>query len=104
MSKKALLVGINYKGTSSELKGCITDVDNIKGYLLKNGYSSQNITVLTDETAIKPTRVNILKHLLELIVSDAKTLFFHYSGHGSQTADDNGDESDGRDECLCPID
>jgi hypothetical protein len=104
MSKKALLVGINYTGTSSALNGCINDVDNMKGYLLKEGYSSQNITVLTDETAIKPTRVNILAKLLELVVSDAKTLFFHYSGHGSYVRDEDGDETDGKDECLCPID
>lgn len=104
MSKRALLVGINYTGTSSALNGCINDVDNIKGYLLKNGYSSQNITILTDETAIKPTRVNILAKLLELVVSDAKTLFFHYSGHGSYVRDEHGDETDGKDETLCPID
>ncbi len=104
MSKKALLIGINYIGTSSALRGCITDVNNVKEYLMKNGYKSENIKVLTDETPVKPTRVNILAHLLELVVSDAKTLFFHYSGHGSQVRDENGDESDGKDECLCPID
>ncbi len=104
MSKKALLIGINYKGTSSELNGCITDVNNIRGYLSKKGYSSQNIKVLTDDTSLKPTRVNILSCLLELVVSDAKTLFFHYSGHGSYVKDEDGDETDGKDECLCPID
>ena len=104
MSKKALLIGINYLGTSSALNGCITDVDNIKGYLMKNGYNDENIKVLTDATPVKPTRVNILTHFLELIMSDAKTLFFHYSGHGSYVKDEDGNESDGRDECLCPID
>jgi hypothetical protein len=104
MSKKALLVGINYIGTSSVLNGCINDVYNIKRYLLKKGYSEQNIKILTDETPTKPTRVNILTHLLELVISDAKTLFFHYSGHGSYLKDEDGDETDGKDECLCPID
>lgn len=104
MSKQALLIGINYVGTGSALNGCITDVANMKAYLLKNGYSDQNITVLTDETDIKPTRVNILTFLLKLIVSDANTLFFHYSGHGSYITDEHGDETDGKDECLCPID
>lgn len=104
MSKKALLIGINYTGTSSALNGCINDVDAMKAYLLKNGYNEENITILTDETETKPTRVNILTHLLELIVSDAKTLFFHYSGHGSYIRDEDGDEMDGKDECLCPVD
>nr|QBK86032.1 MAG: caspase [Marseillevirus LCMAC101] len=104
MSKKALLIGINYTGTSSALNGCITDVANIKEYLIKKGYNDQNIKVLTDETELKPTRVNILTHLLELIVSNASTLFFHYSGHGSYVADEDGSEKDGKDECLVPVD
>jgi hypothetical protein len=31
-------------------------------------------------------------------------LFFFYSGHGSQMVDEEGDEEDGRDECLVPLD
>lgn len=104
MTKQALLVGINYTGTFSALNGCINDVQNIKKYLLQRGYSEENITVLTDETAMKPTRVNILTQLLKLILCDAKKLFFHYSGHGSYVRDEDGDEPDGKDECLCPID
>jgi hypothetical protein len=104
MSKKALLIGINYVGTSSALNGCINDVTNMKAYLLTKGYSDANITVLTDETNIKPTRANILNFLLSLILSDANTLFFHYSGHGTFVTDENGDETDGKDECICPID
>ena len=32
------------------------------------------------------------------------SLFFHYSGHGSQTYDSDGDEVDGNDETICPVD
>merc|ERR1712039_772793 len=28
----------------------------------------------------------------------------HYSGHGASVRDDDGDEPDGKDECLCPVD
>ena len=31
-------------------------------------------------------------------------LFFHYSGHGGQQTDKDGDESDGKDETLVPLD
>jgi hypothetical protein len=31
-------------------------------------------------------------------------LVFHYSGHGSQKPDQNGDEADGLDETICPLD
>jgi len=30
--------------------------------------------------------------------------FFHYSGHGGQTKDLNGDEADGYDEVIYPVD
>lgn len=32
------------------------------------------------------------------------SLFFHYSGHGASVRDDDGDEPDNKDECLCPVD
>ena len=104
MTKRALLVGINYRGTRSELNGCINDVTQVKEFLVKKGYKEKHITVLTDDTDIKPTRANILKHFLELILSGDKTLYFHYSGHGGSITDYSGDEEDGRDETLCPID
>ena len=31
-------------------------------------------------------------------------LFMHYSGHGGSMRDDNGDEKDGMDETLVPLD
>jgi len=40
-------------------------------------------------------------------VKDAKpndSLFFHYSGHGGQTKDRDGDEDDGYDEVIYPVD
>ena len=35
MSKIALLIGINYRGTKSELSGCINDINNTKDILKK---------------------------------------------------------------------
>jgi len=99
--KKALLIGINYMGTSSALRGCINDVNRVSELLLKKGY---DITLMTDFTDDKPTRSNIVAGLKKLISSSASQLFFHYSGHGSWIPDYDGDESDGRDECLVPLD
>lgn len=98
---KALLVGINYKGTSSELRGCINDIKKTKEMLLSKGYS---VTMISEEQEIKPTKMNILKHLEELIKSPSERLYFHYSGHGTQIFDVSGDEDDGKDECLVPLD
>ena len=104
-TKKALLVGINYTGTEAALNGCINDVKNVQQLLItKFGYKEADITMLTDETELHPTRNNILAYFLDLLLSDNSDLYFHYSGHGSQIKDDNCDEKDGSDEALVPID
>lgn len=104
MSRKALLIGINYRGTSSELNGCINDVKNMEKYLLSKGYHNEDIIILTEDVNLKPNRNNILQEFLKLITSKARTLFFHYSGHGSYVRDEDGSETDGKDECLVPLD
>lgn len=103
--KKALLIGINYKNTESELNGCINDVNNMRNVLINLfGYKDSNILILTDDTAIKPTRNNILTQLLGLVLHNNTDLYVHYSGHGAQIKDTNNDEQDGYDESLVPID
>lgn len=112
VDKRALLIGINYYGTNSQLNGCINDVNNIKDYLVnKWGYQLSNIRVLTDleqnrNTNNFPTKVNILNAMRKLVENATSNtrIVFHYSGHGSQTYDNNRDESDGRDETLVPVD
>lgn len=108
-TKFALLVGINYRGTRSALRGCINDVHTMKEHLLtKRGYDAKNIIVLTEDENKKPTSANILHELSLLILKshthNAQELWFHYSGHGSRTRDLNGDEDDGFDETLVPLD
>ncbi len=102
--KYALLVGCNYKSTSSELFGCINDVLNLEAKLNELKYNS--IIKLTDETQNKSTRDNIINELIK-ILNNAKstdTVFFSFSGHGTQTADLNGEEKDGNDEIIVPLD
>lgn len=107
--KFALLVGLNYTGTSAALRGCENDVKHMHQYLMKRrGYKDENIVIITEDTKKKGTGVNIMHALGTLIVKahtdDAKELFFHYSGHGSSTRDRDGDEDDGRDETIVPLD
>lgn len=109
MSKLALLIGINYKDTSSELKGCINDVNNMKTFLITQcDYKEENIKILTDNTTVKPTAMNILNEIGRLIIASyhnkSDQLFIHYSGHGTYIADQNGDEKDNRDEAIVPLD
>jgi hypothetical protein len=99
-NKKALLIGINYTGTSKELYGCINDVNSIKERITNAGF--KNINVLTDLTTKKATRLNILEEFKNLLINakSGDLLFFLYSGHGSYILDRNGDETDAYDEVI----
>jgi hypothetical protein len=105
--KKALLVGINrYPDPGNELKGCVNDVRQMAETLkIRYGFAGEgNMRVLTDARA---TTKAILDGLAWLTAgaSPGDSLVFHYSGHGSQVPDRNGDETTDRlDEILCPYD
>jgi hypothetical protein len=103
--KHALLIGINYKNTQGELKGCINDILEVKD-VLEQQFKYTNFTIMTDDTTIKPTKVNILNELNKLISNSQlyQEIWIHYSGHGTYIKDKNRDESDGLDEALVPLD
>lgn len=106
-TKKALLIGINYKGTSSALNGCINDTLNMRRFLLSHGYSEESITMMNElDSSNTPTKQNML-NAIKKIINDADEntdVLIQYSGHGSHTRDYNNDEEDGQDELLCPLD
>lgn len=105
MNKRALLAGVNDYKEIGDLNGCVNDTTNMRN-LLRNyfGFTNADIRVLVDNRA---TKNNILERL-EWMVSGAQPgdlLVFHFSGHGSQIRDRNGDElEDHMDELLCPWD
>ena len=106
--RSALLIGINYIGQEGELSGCHNDVMNIKEYIMDvHGFEEQNITVLMDDGIhLDPTRDNMLNAFAGLCESmqPGDASFFHYSGHGGKIRDNSGDEEDGYDETLVPLD
>ncbi|TFK99567.1 caspase domain-containing protein [Pterulicium gracile] len=107
--RKALLVGINYFKQDGELKGCINDVSNIHRFIGRHfNYKEEDIVVLTDDKTGNqaPTRANIIRGMQWLVqgAQPNDSLFFHYSGHGGQTKDLDGDEDDGYDEVIYPVD
>ncbi|KJK92967.1 hypothetical protein H633G_03170 [Metarhizium anisopliae BRIP 53284] len=108
--RKALLIGINYFGQRGQLRGCINDVRNMTAYLAEHfGYRREDMVILTDDQQnpmSQPTKQNILR-AMHWLIKDARpndALFFHYSGHGGQTKDLDGDEADGYDEVIYPVD
>jgi hypothetical protein len=104
MTNYALLVGSNYPNTPYPLRGCLNDINFLKIKLTPT-YKT-NIIQLTDGTLSKPTRDNILKSFTSLLqtAQSGDTLFFGYSGHGSNVFDSSGDEKDKRDEVLVTCD
>lgn len=107
VARKALLVGINDYGGQGDLRGCVNDVLDMH-FSLRSlfGFKTEEIRVLTDRRA---TSANIKHRLINWLVKGAKAgdfLVFHYSGHGSQIRDRNGDEelTDNLDELICPCD
>ncbi|PSS37280.1 hypothetical protein PHLCEN_2v873 [Hermanssonia centrifuga] len=101
-----LKIGINYRGTPQELHGCINDAKNVQQFLINNwNYKAEDIVLLTDDATNPrqiPTRQNIIEAMHWLVngAHPHDSLFFHYSGHGGQVKDKDGDELDGFDENL----
>jgi metacaspase-1 len=73
------------------------------------GFAYDDMVILTDDQRdpiLQPTRANIIRAMYWL-VADAQpndSFFFHFSGHGSQVLDLDGDEEDGFDETILPVD
>jgi hypothetical protein len=98
--KTALCVGIDHYPAPNTLKGCVNDVLKWEAALNQEGFT---VTKLTDQGA---THANIVAALRKLVTEagSGDVLVFHYSGHGTQVTDADGDETDGQDEALVPID
>ncbi|TVU20026.1 hypothetical protein EJB05_36213, partial [Eragrostis curvula] len=111
--KRAVLVGINYRGADggAELKGCHNDVSRMRRCLVDRfGFDEADIRVLVDADPAEepqPTGANIRREL-ERLVADARpgdALFFHFSGHGLRSPAETGQGDDtGYDECIVPSD
>ena len=105
MTKRAVLIGINrYSIPGADLRGCVNDVKNMQDVLTRYyGFKTEDIVVLTDLAA---TKIAIQAAIVDLVgqAQAEDVLLLHYSGHGANVPDDDGDEADNRDEILCPTD
>ncbi|KAJ8755635.1 hypothetical protein K2173_022230 [Erythroxylum novogranatense] len=73
------------------------------------GYNPRDIVILTEVNQgieIAPTKKNIQKYMNWLLedCKDGDYLVFFFSGHGSRQPNFTGDELDGFDETICPVD
>jgi len=81
----------------------VNDIPHIKSAFNSIGFIDDHIMIIKDSQA---TKAGILK-AFEKLMDDSQPgdlVFIHYSGHGQQTVDANGDEIDGLDEAIVPFD
>jgi len=100
-SKRALIVAVgNYPQTSGwEAISSLNDIDPVKNALMKQGFAENNILIIRDAQA---TAAGIRKAMRELKARTRKgdMVYIHFSSHGQQITDNNGDEPDGLDEAI----
>lgn len=106
------MIGINYVGSQNALRGCHQDVTNMMEFLRFKGYSSDpgSQVVMRDDQHTDPrgpffpTGKNMLAAMHWLISEPNTCNFLHYSGHGSQVKDPDGDRESGYDDTIVPVD
>jgi hypothetical protein len=79
---RAVLFGDNYPGTSSQLAGCVNDVDDVAALLAGSGFDQANVEVLRDREC---TRVRMLERAVEACKATGPDdcTWIYRSGHGS---------------------
>ncbi len=104
--KIALIVAIsNYAPNSGwNALNSENDVPLIKEALLRQGFPESNILILRDREATKTGIMNAIQKQLIDKAQPGDICVFHFSGHGEQVYDNNGDEADGYDEALVTYD
>lgn len=100
MRCKASCIGINYPGTDFALAGCVNDAEDWAAYLGSLGFS---VGLLTDSQATKTSIIGAIMAVVQSL-GPGDVGVIQFSGHGTWVPDLNGDEPDGRDEAICPVD
>jgi len=108
--RKSLLIGINYTGSSHELRGCLSDIENVAEFLRYRNYpeDQRSQVILRDDAdqdgPFYPNGHNMLAAMDWLVSEPNTTCFLHYSGHGGQVPDPDGDRTTGLDDTIVPVD
>ena len=104
-AQRALLIGISAYEHIPKLNGPRQDLPKMKSFLKDHwGFEEDAITVLQDADATADKIVAAIEEQLIEKTDTGDRIVIYYSGHGSQLPDDNGDEDDGLDETLSPVD
>lgn len=98
----SICIGLNYPGTQFQLNGCELDARNMAEWF-RTVAKYDKVDVL-----LNPTKARLVKSIVDACklthLNEVKELCISYSGHGSNQKDVSGDEADGMDEGLVPVD
>ena len=102
---RALFVGVGaYQNGINPLPGIDMDVENMKVVARKLGFTDAQMKTLMDKDATHDAIHKSIVAWLTDGVSAKDRVFFYYSGHGTRVRDQDGDEADGFDEAIVPVD
>ena len=98
--RNALCIGIDAYPGSNRLSGCVNDANAWADFFKRQGFG---VSKLIDHEA---TFEGILGEMRSLVgsASSGDVIAIQYSGHGTNIPDEDGEELDGQDEALVPID
>lgn len=101
----AIVIGINeyIEPTISDLKYCLNDANGMNDRLLQRGWHDSEITLLLDGEATKDAILQAIGSAVDSCGPEDYILVY-FSGHGSSVSDSSGDEYDGVDEAIVPVD
>lgn len=105
-TKRALLVGISDYGNAMEDPNKWANISGANDVLLLSPLFSEHGYTVTSLVDAQATHAGITKALSELAKDSKKgdKVYIHFSMHGQPFEDLNGDEEDGWDEALIPVD
>ena len=103
-TKRALLIGIDAYPNVLPLDGCVNDARLMQSVLVEHfGFPADHITLLANGQATRDGILSAFDALVSATGAD-DIVVVHYSGHGSQMADREGDEPSGFDSTIVPFD
>jgi hypothetical protein len=99
------------RGNIKNLSGPKNDVEDVRALLVEKFEFPDDKAHVRTLVNREATREDILGSLKNFLLAAARehrterpTVVFYFAGHGRQAADVNGDEGDGTDETLVPVD
>lgn len=105
--RHALLIGIDQYPNfprQNQLHGCVHDITAMGRVLTEHfRFPPANLQWLVNGEATRDGILSAMGQMLDT-VDDDEVVVVHFSGHGSQVLDIDGDEADGYDETIVPYD